>query len=132
VVPVLVVRLEAPLKGEKQRYKVELSYRGGAKRITTRLPVIDIVAFTEDLFAREADIEIMLEAQDEKGNVVGEPRPGGDVNPATNTLTLTQGIRKQIALKMNTEFEGKFKVNALNPTTFAVYSTITLETDYAV
>jgi hypothetical protein len=94
--------------------------------------VIDIEVFSEDLFAQESEVEIMLEAQDDKGNVVGEPRPGGDVNPATHTLTLMPGVRKQIALHMEQDFEGKFKVNALNPTTLSVYSTITLETDYAV
>jgi len=30
------------------------------------------------------------------------------------------------------EFEGKFKVKALNPTTMAVYCQVELETDYTV
>jgi hypothetical protein len=33
---------------------------------------------------------------------------------------------------MQMEFEGKFKVKALNPTTLAVYAQLELETDYAV
>ena len=72
-------------------------------------------------------------AQDSKGNVVGEPRAGGDVNPATRTLTLIAGQRKQIALKMDDEFRGKFSVKALNPTTLALASNgseLALETDY--
>lgn len=40
------------------------------------------------------------------------------------------GQRKQIALRMDDEFRGKFKVVALNPTTLAAYSHLTLETDY--
>ena len=82
--------------------------------------------------SQNVSVEIMLEAQDNKGNVVGEPRPGGDVNPATHTLTLMPGQRKQIALRMESEFEGKFVVKALNPTTLVSYSTLNLEKDYTV
>ena len=67
-----------------------------------------------------------------KGIVGGdtEPRPGGDVNPATRTVTLMPGQRKQIALRMDDDFRGKFAVKALNPTTLAAYSNLALETDY--
>ena len=78
-------------------------------------------------------MEILLEAQDSRGNVVGEPRPGGDVNPATRTVTLMPGQRKQIALRMDDEFRGKFSIKALNPTTLALASKgsdLALETDY--
>ena len=64
--------------------------------------------------------------------MVGEPRPGGDVNPATRTITLMPGQRKQIALRMDDDFSGKFSIKALNPTTLAAYSSLQLETDYAV
>ncbi len=64
--------------------------------------------------------------------MVGEPRPGGDVNPATRTVTLMPGQRKQIALRMDEEFEGKFTVKALNPTTLASYTALELETDYTM
>ena len=43
------------------------------------------------------------------------------------------GQRKQIALRMDDEFRGKFSVKALNPTTLALASKgseLTLETDY--
>ena len=84
----------------------------------------------EDMFLQDMSVEILLEAQDNKGNVVGEPRPGGDVNPATRTLTLMPGQRKQIALRMDDEFRGKFTVKALNPTTLVAYCSHALETDY--
>jgi hypothetical protein len=54
------------------------------------------------------------------------------VNPATGTLTLRAGEKVQVTLKMQLEFEGKFKVKALNPKTHAIYSQIDLETDYTV
>ena len=132
VVPVLVARLDAGDNAVTGKVTVELSYRKGAKRITTRVPVIDIQARSDDMFSQGVAVEVLIEAQDAKGNVVGEPRPGADVNPATRTLTLMPGQTKQIALRMDPDFEGKFSVKALNPTTFASFSALALETDYTV
>lgn len=128
VVPVLVARLDThePIKPEKLR--IELSYKNGATRITTRIPVIEVAWTTHELYTEE--VALLLEARDLKGNVVGEARPGGEVNPATRTVTLSPGQRKQIALKMDETFRGKFKVVALNPTTLATYHHLALETDY--
>ena len=133
VVPVLVARLDTASHAEQRKVMVELTYKNGAKRITTRLPVIEVVLVSDDMFSQDVSLEILLEAQDSKGNVVGEPRPGGDVNPATRTVTLMPGQRKQIALRMDDEFRGKFSVKALNPTTLALASKgseLALETDY--
>jgi hypothetical protein len=130
IVPVLVARLHAPEQPELRKVAVELTYKSGAKRITTRLPVIEVMLIAEDMFSQGLNVDILLEAEDSKGNVVGEPRPGGDVNPATRTVTLMPGQRKQIALRMDDEFRGKFSIKALNPTTLAAYSALGLETDY--
>jgi hypothetical protein len=130
VVPILVARLDPVGQPDVRKVQVELNYKNGAKRITTRLPVIEVILISDDMFSQGASVEILLEAQDSKGNVVGEPRQGGDVNPATRTLTLTPGQRKQIALRMDDEFRGKFSVKALNPTTLAAYSALAIETDY--
>ena len=131
--PVLVARLDTASNAEQRKVMVELTYKNGAKRITTRLPVIEVVLVSDDMFSQDVSLEILLEAQDSKGNVVGEPRPGGDVNPATRTVTLMPGQRKQIALRMDDEFRGKFSVKALNPTTLSLASKgseLALETDY--
>lgn len=133
VVPVLVARLDTASHAEQHKVMVELTYKNGARRITTRLPVIEVVLVSDDMFSQDVSLEILLEAQDSKGNVVGEPRPGGDVNPATRTVTLMPGQRKQIAMRMDDEFRGKFAVKALNPTTLALASKdseLALETDY--
>jgi hypothetical protein len=130
VVPVLAVKLEAAAPPDKQKPKVELSYKGGAKKITTLLPVVEVAVFSDDLFNQGAEVEILIEAQDEKGNVVGEPRPGGDVNPATRSISILPGARKLIVLRMDEDFRGKFTVEALNPTTLTSYSSLGLETDY--
>ncbi|TVR59985.1 MAG: PglZ domain-containing protein [Candidatus Competibacteraceae bacterium] len=129
VVPVLVARLDSGAPLEPRKIEVELNYKNGAKRITTRIPVIEVTLLA-DMFSHEMTVEILLEAQDKRGEVVGEPRPGGDVNPATRTVTLVAGQRKQIALRMDDDFRGKFSVKALNPTTLAAYCNLPLATDY--
>jgi len=132
IVPVISLQLEAPKQPSIQQAQVILNYKNGAKRITTRLPVIEICLETQDIFSVDSDFEILLEAHDKKGNVVGEAKSGGPVNPATGTITLKPGEKIQITLKMHMEFEGKFKVKTLNPSTMATYCQLDLETDYTV
>lgn len=132
VVPVITMQLDLPDQMPMEKASVVLSYKNGAKRITTRLPVMDVAVETQDIFSVDSDFEILLEAHDKNGNVVGEAKPGGAVNPATGTITLKPGDKTQITLKMQLEFEGKFKVKALNPSTMAAYSQLDLETDYTV
>ena len=132
IVPVIVARLDATAQPSVTRATVELSYRNGSTRITTYVPVIEVSLVSDDMFSQGVSVELLLEAQDAKGRVVGEPRPSADVNPATRTITLLPGQRKQIALGMDRQFEGKFSIKALNPTTLASFSTLTLETDYTV
>jgi hypothetical protein len=132
VVPVLTARLDTAAKAEQHLGTVQLSYKKGAKRITTRLPVIEVELIC-DMFAQDMSLEILLEAQDSKGDVVGEPRIGDHVNPATRTVTLTPGKPVNIPLRMDDEFRGKFAVKAINPTTLALASRgseLSLETDY--
>ncbi len=140
VVPVLVARLLPEGASPSRKLNIELNYKNGAARITTRIPVVELELLTPcpqtlDLFANDdialaMGIEVLLEAQDKQGHVVGEARRGGDVNPATGTLVLTPGKRLQIAIRMTPDFEGKFRMVVLNPTTLASYAAINLETDY--
>lgn len=129
VVPILIARLDNEDETAPRKIEVELNYKNGASRIATRIPVVDIMLIA-DMFSQGMEVEVLLEAQDKKGNVVGEPRPSADVNQATRTVTLTAGQRKQIALRMDDEFRGKFAIKALNPSTLAVYCSLSLETDY--
>ena len=70
--PVLIARLDtSDEQPEKRKVVVELSYKNGAKRITTRLPVIEVMLVSDDMFLQGVSVEILLEAQDSKGNVVG-------------------------------------------------------------
>ena len=132
VVPVLTVRLRQTKPAQMPKTKVVLSYKDGARRITTRLPVVSLQVQTDDMFALHSDVEILIEAHDSKGKVVGEAKAGGPVNAATGTITLKPGAPVQVAVRMNPDYEGKFKLKALNPGTLAVYATLDLETGYAV
>jgi len=74
VVPVLVAKLSASKPPALPQPQVGLLYRGGAKKITTRIPVIEVVSRTIDMFSPGTTVEVLLEAQDSHGNVIGEAR----------------------------------------------------------
>ena len=132
VVPAITVAFQDKAGPEPILESVQLTYKTGAKRITTRLPVVDLAVENTDMFLQGVHFEILLEAHDRNGNVVGEARKGDPVDPATGTLTLKSGQNKQVTIRMDLEFEGKFTLLAFNPITMTAYASITLETDYAV
>ncbi|MCY4355934.1 MAG: PglZ domain-containing protein, partial [Gammaproteobacteria bacterium] len=132
VVPVISLQIDAPKQSPISQATIVLNYKNSTKRITTRLPVIEISLETQDMFSVGSDFEILLEAHDKRGNVVGEAKPGGLVNPATGTITLKPGEKMQITLRMQMDYEGKFKVKALNPSTMVAFCQLDLETDYTV
>jgi hypothetical protein len=132
IVPVIQINFGESAAPESSGVTAVLNYKNGATKITTRLPVLDISIGTDSLFPHNEDFEILLEAHDKDGNVVGEAKPGGIVNPATGTITLTPNEPFQVTIKMSMEFEGKFIIKALNPSTMAAYAQIKLQTDYTV
>ncbi|GAB6056898.1 PglZ domain-containing protein [Desulfonatronum parangueonense] len=132
VVPLLTIRLKDDQEKTWTRPEVTLTYKRGAKRITTRLPVIDVHIGRGDLLSSGKTTEFLLEAHDKKGNVVGEARPGGHVHPSTRTITLSSSQAVSVVMRMDMDFEGKFTIKALDPTTLAVFGKLELETDYTV
>jgi hypothetical protein len=134
ILPVLAVHIRQPEPKTMEQLNVMLDYKHGATKITTRLPVVDVVAKGQTgLFNGETSIEVLLEAHDEKGQIVGEAKPGGAVDPATRILTLQAGEAVKVTLKMDLMFEGKFTVKALDPTTLTARGNqLELETDYMV
>lgn len=132
VVPVITMQLKAANQPSLNKASVVMSYKNGAKAITTRMPVIDLSIETADMFSTDSDFEVLLEAHNNKGEVVGEAKAGGGVNPATGTLSLKPGDKVQVTIKMQMDFEGKFKIKALNPKNYTVYCQLDLATDYAV
>ncbi|MCC6282600.1 MAG: PglZ domain-containing protein [Saprospiraceae bacterium] len=133
IVPVLSVRLSAPAAPEG-RLKVQLSYKNGARRITTRFPVIDVALelISNDLFAQENYFELYMEAYDGKGKLVGEAKRSDPVDPATGILALKANRSVQVTLRMEDDFEGKFTIKAIDPKNQATYDSLSLETDYTV
>lgn len=133
IVPVIELQLVDRTEPKITKEIVHLNYKNGAKRITTRLPVIDIRMGSNMMIQiSEKDVEVLLEAYDRKGNVVGVAKTGGVVNPATGSIMLKSRDPIQVTLKMDMNFEGKFTLKALNPTTMMVYDQLKLETDYTV
>lgn len=132
IVPVLTVKLRRQRQPELASGKVVLSYKNGASKVTTRLPVVNLSVEGVDMFSLGSDFEILLEAHDRKGQIVGEAKLGGPVDAGTGTVRLRPGEQAQVTIRMAMEFEGRFTLKALNPVTMALYSSIDLETDYAV
>jgi hypothetical protein len=133
VVPVLVARMQQAQDQEAAQARITLGYKGGAtKKITTQVHVFDVALVGVGLFSQGHPVEVLLEAHNRHGDVVGEARPGGDVNPATRTVSLLVGDSKKIVLRMSPEYQGKVKVHALNPTTLEKLASIDLEVEYTV
>ena len=137
LVPVIEITLQTNTVKYSQSASVLLNYKNGAKRITARFAVIELKLenLDADLFASAEDneaLDILLEAHNGK-KVVGEARPGEYVNAATGTVTLEPNKTIKVTLKMDPEFEGKFKVKAIDPVTNSILGTaLDLVTDYAV
>jgi hypothetical protein len=132
IVPVITVRMKQVKQPRLAAAKITLSYKNGAKRVTTRLPVVDLAVEGENMFSLGETFEILLEAHNKKGEIVGEAKRGGPVDVATGAVAVKPGGKVQVTVKMAVEFEGKFALKALNPVTMAQYASLELETDYAV
>ena len=141
LVPVIEITLKSSPVKSGQNSSVLLDYKNGVKRITARFAVISLKleSLSADLFGAAEDLEateILLEAHSGAGAkilVVGEARPGEHVNAATGTVTLEPGKIIKVTLKMDPEFEGVFKVKAIDPVTSSILGTpLELVTDYAV
>ena len=120
VVPVMEVKLKAQAKAT-QKTVVSLSYKNGAKVITSRRPAIELSVSSDDMFAQT---EILLEAHSDAGDVIGEAKIGGVVNAATRTVSLQPGDSQKITIIMDDDFEGRFTIKALNPNTLAELLTL--------
>lgn len=134
IVPVLTIRLGKETRDLESPPSLSLSYKSGGKKVATRVPVMTLAyeSSQQSLFPDVNAMEILLEAHDAKGEVIGEAMGTGSVNPATRTVEIRPGETLKVTLRMQMEFEGKFTVKAMNPTTFATYATLSLETDYMV
>ena len=126
VVPVMEVKLKGQAKAA-QKTVVILSYKKGAKAITSRRPIVELSVTSDDMFAQT---EILLEAHNEGGDVIGEAKIGGVVNAATRTVSLQPGDSQKVTIIMDDDFEGAFIIKALNPNTLAEFTQLKLRTNY--
>jgi hypothetical protein len=126
VVPVMEVKLKGKAKATQQTV-VTLSYKKGAKAITSRRPIVELSVSSDDLFAQT---EILLEAHNEAGDVIGEAKIGGLVNAATRTVSIQPGDSQKVTIIMDDDFEGAFIIKALNPNTLAEFTQLKLKTNY--
>jgi hypothetical protein len=74
-----------------------------------------------------AQTEILLEAHNDSGEVIGEAKIGGAVNAATRTVSLQPGDSQKVTIIMDDDFEGAFTIKALNPNTLAEFTQIKLK-----
>lgn len=131
IIPVIGVRLRVEESKISSKATLTMRYKRGTQKITTRLPVIEVEASAADLFAQET--EMIIEAYDPKGNVIGEAKLGGAVNPATRVITIKPNEILSVTIKMDMEYEGSFTVKVLDPITQAALGkSLELETDYTV
>ena len=126
------IKLKTPTKPGPDQVVVTLSYKNGAKSITSRRPVIQVDITSDDLFSQNEIFEILLEAQNKDSDVIGEAKLGGVVNAASRTISLQPGDSQKVTIIMDEEFEGAFTIKALNPNTLVEFAKIKLKTDYIV
>ena len=132
VVPVLSIGTAGMVEDAfSQMPALSLSYRRGASKITTRIPVVEVQMDNPDLFGGGESYELRIEAVSKADkSVVGEASPGGSVNPATRTVSIHPGERLQVPIRMDPDFTGKFAILALDPVTNKCHCRLDLETDY--
>ena len=133
VLPCLTVTLESSSNKAKKdsSIKLILAYRQGkSDRITTRRPVVDLCWPEVDLFADDSEQEVVVEACDAKGIIVGWASSGATINAATGGVRIKPGAALAVGLRMDEEFSGNFTVRALDPSTNALLAELTLKTAY--
>lgn len=116
VIPDLHVRSNKVADVAEPKWDLRLSYRGKASgAVTTRRPMIEIAAFTEDMF--EQDIAFNLIARSAEGEVVGTAASSDYTDKNTGYVALPTGKTAKIPLRLSEEFSGEFEVRAQDPDT---------------
>ena len=128
----MIVDLRGWAKSKPEKIKLEVSYKQGKKStITTQIPSLELkYPGQADLFASKP-IEVAVEVTDAlNGNQVGEVSSGSSVNMATKCIRIEALQTVSFSVRMETNFEGSFKVRVIDPSTQVVFSELTLETNY--
>ena len=131
IIPVLSIQLKPaePSTGAP-RVDITLTYRGQNEgTVTTLMPTVALAYPAADLFG-PANVQVVLQAIDQTGNLVGEAASSALVDPASREISMARGMAVKIPLRLKEGFEGEFKVVATDPATGATFATIKLKTDF--
>ena len=124
VVPVITVQLQN--KQKKQKYSVELKYKGNTSgTVYTCRPLIDINIHQDDLFADGVNIRLIV--ADGEGYAIGAPS-GKFYDDVTQTAQIPSGVTQyRQPIVIDEEYGGdSIVVSALDADTHATLSTLKL------
>jgi hypothetical protein len=128
VIPSLHIRSDHAEPLAKPSWELRLGYRGKSTGIaTTRRPMIEIAAFSEDMF--QQDISFNLIAISPSGEIVGSAASSDFTDKNTGHVSLRTGQTAKIPLRLAEEFNGAFEVRAQDTETNKYLgNTVKLET----
>jgi hypothetical protein len=116
VIPALHIRSDAAEPGAEPSWELRLAYRGKTSGVaTTRRPMIEIAAFSEDMF--QQDISFSLVAIGPTGEIIGTAASSDFTDKNTGYVALKTGQTAKIPLRLAEEFNGNFEVRAQDPET---------------
>lgn len=127
IIPIVKIEISEPEK--KVDFSLSLKYKGEEDAIIyIRRPKIDFSLAFDDLFGEEVKLKIII--ADENGNIVGSPKESSFYNDTTQIMTIPDGTTSLGQfIEIDEDFNGKFTVTALDPSTNATLATLKLETD---
>ena len=131
MLPCLVVTLKGGKEVTAGKPNLHLSYRGGKKSINTRIPNFELENRSPRDLYQSTQVEVAVEAIDvATGKVVGEVGTGPSVNMANKCVRVEAGQKVSFTLRMETDFEGAFKVRVYDPSTQITHTEKSMETEY--
>ena len=78
----------------------------------------------------DREIEVVLEAVNSKGVIVGSVSAGQSVNPATGGVRIKPGNALSVGFRMDEDFSGSFTVRVLDSATNTLLADLNLKTAY--
>ena len=127
IIPIVKIDISEPEKNV--HFSLSMKYKGEEDAIIyIRRPKIDFSLAFDDLFGEEVKLKIII--ADENGNIVGSPKESAFYNDTTQIMTIPDGTTSLGQfIEVFEDFNGKFTVTALDPSTNATLAILKLETD---
>ena len=116
VVPVIAVRMQEADDKFVPQAKITLSYKRGATKITTRLPVIVRFRRRLPIFSRWVQhLRCLWKPTTKRTMLLARSNWAAWSTLPRRTLSIKPGQTLAVTLRMDLEFEGNFTVKALDP-----------------